>query len=117
MVGLLAGAMVPTMLFTLGVQLLEQGKIKFSRDVILASSIRLLISPLIAYAVAMPFALEHVQYVSGIIQIAMPTAIMAAIVAKENDIAPNFVNTSVLFTVLVSLLTLPLIMLMFSCVA
>ena len=110
MMGLLAGAMIPTMLFTLGLQLLEQRKIEFSKDVLLASSIRLLLAPLIACVVAIPFHLGHYQYVAGIMQMAMPTAVMATIVAKENDIAPHFVNASVLFSILASLITLPFVM-------
>ncbi len=113
MVGLLAGAMIPTMLFTLGLQLLEQKKIEFSRDVLLASSLRLLLAPVIACVIAIPFHLEHYQYVSGIMQMAMPTAVMATIVAKENEIAPHFVNASVLFSILASLVTLPLVMVIF----
>ncbi len=110
MIGLLAGAMIPTMLFTLGLQLLEQKEIEFSKDVLLASSIRLIIAPIIAYIVAIPFHLGHYQYLAGIMQMAMPTAVMATIVAKENDIAPHFVNSSVLFAILASLGTLPLVM-------
>ena len=113
MIGLLAGAMIPTMLFTLGLQLLEQNKIEFSRDVFIASTIRLLVAPALAFLVAIPFQLEHSQYVAGILQISMPTAIMATIVAKENNIAPDFVNTSALFAILASLVTLPLIMMVF----
>ena len=110
MIGLLAGAMIPTMLFTLGLQLLEQKKIEFSKDVFIASSIRLLGAPALAFAIAIPFQLEHNQYIAGILQISMPTAIMATIVARENNIAPDFVNTSALFAILASLVTLPLIM-------
>lgn len=112
MIGLLAGAMIPTMLFTLGLQLVEQKKIYFSVDVMLASSIRLLVAPAIALVVAIPFQLEHYQYTAGIMQLSMPTAIMATIVAKENDIAPHFIIASVLFAILASLVTLPLIMML-----
>ena len=56
------------------------------------------------------FHLGHYQYVAGIMQMAMPTAVMATIVAKENGIAPHFVNSSVLFAILASLGSLPLVM-------
>lgn len=112
MIGLLAGAMIPIMLFTLGLQLVEQKKINFSGDVLLASSIRLLVAPALALVVAIPFQLEHYQYTAGIIQMSMPTAIMATIVAKETNIAPSFINATVLFTILISLITLPLVMMM-----
>jgi hypothetical protein len=43
----------------------------------------------------------------------MPTAIMAAIIAKEHNIAPHFVTSAVFITLLASLVTLPVIMTMF----
>ena len=113
MIGLLAGAMIPTMLLTLGLQLLEQKKIEFSGDVVLATSLRLLVAPALAFVVAIPFQLDHYQYAAGIMQISMPTAIMATIVAAENNIAPHFVNAATLFAILASLITLPLVMMMF----
>ncbi len=110
MIGLLADAMIPVMLFSLGLQLLEQRQIKLSRNVFAASALRLLLAPAIACVVAIPFALSHLEYASGVLQSAMPTAIMAAIIAKEHNIVPHFVTTVVLFTILASLVTLPLFM-------
>jgi predicted permease len=110
MIGLLADAMIPVMLFSLGLQLLEQRQIKLSRDVFAASALRLLLAPAIACVVAIPFALSHLEYASGVLQSAMPTAIMAAIIAKEHNIVPHFVTTVVLFTILASLVTLTLFM-------
>ncbi len=110
MIGLLADAMIPVMLFSLGLQLLEQKHIRFSRDVVTASALRLLLAPLLACLVAIPFGLSHLEYASGVLQAGMPTAIMAAIIAKEHNIAPQFVTTAVLFTILASLVTLPLFM-------
>ncbi len=110
MIGLLADAMIPVMLFSLGLQLLEQRQINLSRDVFTASALRLLLTPAIACVVAIPFALGRLEYASGVLQSAMPTAIMAAIIAKEHKIVPHFVTTVVLFTILASLVTLTLFM-------
>jgi len=112
MFGLLADAMIPVMLFSLGIQLLEQKHINLSRDVFLASSFRLMFTPLLAGVVAIPFGFGKLEFASGIIQSGMPTAIMAAIIAKEHEIAPEFVTSVVLLTVLLSLVTLPIIMLL-----
>lgn len=103
--------MIPVMLFSLGLQLLEQRQVKFSRDVITTSSLRLIVTPAIACLVAIPFALGHLKYASGVLQSAIPTAIVAAIIAKEHKIVPHFVTTVVLFTILASLVTLTLLML------
>jgi len=110
MLGLLADAMIPVMLFSLGVQLLEENKITLSTDVVLASGIRLLLAPAIAWGVATFFTLSQIETVSGILQAGMPTAILVAIIAKENNIIPGFVTSVVLVSTLASLVTLTLLM-------
>jgi len=110
MIGLLAGAMIPVMLFALGLQLLEQKSVSFTIDVAIASSARLLLAPALACLVAIPFGLSHIEYASGVLQAAMPTAILVAIISKENNIVPAFVTSVVLFSTLASLVTLTIIM-------
>lgn len=110
MVGLLADAMIPVMLFSLGLQLLEQKKIHWSVDVVSASAIRLILAPALACLVAIPFGLAQLEYASAILQAGMPVAIMATIIAKEHNIVPDFVTSVVFVSVLASLVTLPLIM-------
>ncbi len=110
MIGLLADAMIPVMLFALGLQLLEQKRVALSGDVLLTSSIRLLLAPLIAFAVVIPFGLSSVESAAGILQAGMPTAILVAIISKENDIVPDFVTSVVVVSTLASLVTLTLLM-------
>jgi len=110
MLGLLADAMIPVMLFALGLQLLEQKRITFSRDVYLASGIRLLLAPALAWVMALPFALGHLEATAGILQAGMPTAILVAIIARENRIVPAFVTSVVLVSTLASLVTLTVLM-------
>ncbi len=110
MIGLLADAMIPVMLFALGLQLLEQRRVSVVADVWLASGIRLLLVPAIAYGVAIPFALNPLETATGILQAGMPTAILVAIIAKENDIVPRFVTSVVVVSTLASLVTLTLLM-------
>jgi predicted permease len=110
MIGLLADAMIPVMLFALGLQLLEQKRVKLSGDLFLACGIRLLLAPAIAYAVAIPFALGTVESAAGILQAGMPAAILVAIISKENDIVPDFVTSAVVASTLCSLFTLTLLM-------
>ncbi len=110
MIGLLADAMIPVMLFALGLQLLEQKRVQLSVDVVTASIFRLLLTPGLACLAAIPFGLGHISYASGVLQAGMPTAILVAIIAKENNIVPGFVTSVVLFSTLASLITLPLLM-------
>jgi len=110
MIGLLAGAMIPVMLFALGVQLMEQKRMDFSPDVIFTSAIRLLLVPALACLVAIPFGLGAIDYASGVLQAGMPTAVLVAIISKEYNVVPPFVISVVLFSTLASLVTLTMIM-------
>jgi len=110
MIGLLAGAMIPVMLFALGLQLLEQGKIHLTRDVFTASSLRLILVPGLALLVAIPFGLPQIENTAGVLQAAMPVAILVSIIAKENDIVPEFVTSVVVVSTLVSVVTLSVLM-------
>jgi hypothetical protein len=110
MIGLLAEAMIPVMLFALGLQLLEQRRISFSADVLLASGIRLLLVPALAFGVAIPFALGPLENAAGILQAGMPTAILVAIISRENNIVPSFVTSVVVMSTMASLITLTLLM-------
>lgn len=110
MIGLLADAMIPVMLFALGLQLLEQGKVHLTGDVLLGSAIRLVLTPLIAYLIAQPFGLSHLESASGVLQAAMPAAVLVSIIAKENDIVPDFVTSVVVVSTLCSVITLSVLM-------
>lgn len=110
MIGLLAEAMIPVMLFALGLQLLEQGRVHFSFDVIVASSTRLLLAPMLAYLLAIPFHLQHMDYAAGVLQTGMPAAILVAIISKEYDVVPDFVTSVVVISTLASLFTLTFFM-------
>jgi predicted permease len=110
MIGLLADAMIPVMLFALGLQLLEQRRVNLSLDVFLASANRLLLAPVLAVLIAIPFGLGPVEYAAGVLQAAMPTAILVAIISKENNVVPEFVTSVVLVSTLISLVTLSVLM-------
>ena len=110
LIGLLADGMIPVMLFALGLQLLEQKRVRLTTDIVVASSLRLLLAPALACLVAIPFGLVYVDYASGVLQAGMPTAILVAIISKEKNIVPEFVTSVVLFSTLASLVTLTLIM-------
>ncbi len=110
MIGLLAGAMIPVMLFALGVQLKEQKRMDVSLDVFVTSAVRLLLVPALALLVAIPFGLGHIDYAAGVLQAGMPTAVLVAIISREYGIVPPFVTSVVLFSTLASLVTLTLLM-------
>ena len=109
---LLAGAMIPTMLVTLGVQLASARKITFGRDVLIASAVRLIGGPLLALLLAVPFDLGDVERMAGVLQAGMPAAVLASIIALEYKLLPDFVTATVLFSTLASLVTLTALLVM-----
>jgi predicted permease len=110
MIGLLAEAMIPVMLFSLGLQLREQGKIYLTTDVLLSSAIRLILAPLFALLVVGFFDLNQIESTAGVLQAGMPVAILVSIIAKENKIVPAFVTSVVVVSTIASIATLSLLM-------
>ena len=108
--GLLAGALIPSMLVTLGVQLAAMGMPKFDRDVVAASMVRLLVGPALALLLAVPFGLTGIERGAGIIQASMPVAVLAALIAMEHRLMPDFVTTVALFSTLASAVTLTVVL-------
>ena len=108
--GLLGQAMIPVMLVTLGVQMGEIPKIKINFNVFAASTVRLIGGPVLALLIVPYFGLEGLERSTGILQAAMPAAVLASIIALEYKLLPEFVTTTVLFSTLYSVLTLTVIL-------
>jgi predicted permease len=109
-VGLLGAAMIPMMLFVLGVQLARTKALRPDADVLWVSALRLVGAPALAWLLAAPFGLDGIARAAGILQAGMPAAILVAIVATEYDVAPAFVTSAVLFSTLLSLPTLTVLL-------
>jgi len=108
--GLLGQAMIPVMLITLGIQMGEIPKIKINFNVFAASTVRLIGGPVLALLIVPYFGLEGLERSTGILQAAMPVAVLASIIALEYKLLPEFVTTTVLFSTLYSVLTLTVIL-------
>ena len=108
--GLLGQAMIPVMLITLGVQMGDIPKIKINFNVFAASTVRLIGGPVLALLIVPYFGLEGLERSTGILQAAMPAAVLASIIALEYKLLPEFVTTTVLFSTLYSILTLTVIL-------
>lgn len=106
---ILSGALIPTMLIMLGVQLAETGIPRLSFDMFAASSIRLIVGPLLAVLVAIPMGVEGASRSAGILQAAMPVAVLTSIIATENDLLPGFVMGTILVSTLLSIVSLTLV--------
>lgn len=109
-IGLLAGAMVPTMLLALGIQLASTHIRMLDADIAFASGVKLLGGPLLALALAGPFALQGVERGAGVFQAATPVAVFASIIALENDLLPEFVTATVLVSTIAGTLTMAVVL-------
>ena len=105
-VGLLARAAVPSMLLLLGMQL--SGNVRREHFGLLGFVVaaRLLVSPLIAWGLTGPFGFPPAAVQAGILEAAMPTAVVNSILASQYDVEPEFVSSAILVTTLLSPLTL-----------
>ena len=108
--GLLGQAMIPVMLVTLGIQMAEIAKIKIDFNVFAASTVRLIGGPVLAVILVPLFGLQGIERDTGILQAAMPSAVLASIIALEYKLIPEFVTTTVLFSTLYSIFTLTVIL-------
>ncbi len=109
-VELLSDGMIPTMLVALGVQLAAAGLPRIDADMAVASAVRLIGGPALALALAAPFSIEGIARSTGVLQAAMPAAVLASIIAVENDLIPSFVITAVLFSTVASVVTLTVVL-------
>lgn len=108
--GLLGDAMIPVLLLALGLQFKEAGKLNFGMDVFLASLIRLIAGPATAFILIPLVGLSGIEASAGILQAAMPSAVLTSIIAMENDVAPAFVTSVICVSTLLSLATLTVVM-------
>lgn len=105
-VDLLSQAAIPTMLVLLGLQL---QRMVWNHNLLvlgLANVFRLLVSPLAAFGLSLAIGLKGLPLQAGVLEAAMPSAVMAIILSTEFDVEPAFVTTAVTTTTLLSPLTI-----------
>jgi predicted permease len=103
----LAQALVPVALATLGMQLAH---VRLSRrliDVVISAFLRLIIGPLIAFALIRLFPFSPLVSRVLVVSTAMPTAVNTVLLAVEMKNEPEFASQAVMFSTLVSLVTVP----------
>jgi predicted permease len=67
--------------------------------------IRLVAAPLVALALVVPLGLTGLARQVGVLQVAVPTAVLTSIIAARYDADPRMVAGTVLVTSLASLVT------------
>jgi malate permease and related proteins len=110
---LLSNAAIPVMLLVLGMQLERAVKPERPRLVWLAVGLRLGASTVLGLFLANALGLTGAARQAGILQTAMPVAVVTTILAVEYEIEPTFVTSVVFFSTVLSPFTLtPLIALL-----
>jgi predicted permease len=106
-VGLIAGALIPVMLLTLGLQLRSVDLVRPEAGVLASAPAKLVICPLAAYGLAGVFGLSDIDTGVVIMQASMPPAVFTMLVALEHDLAPKRMTSALVTLTGVSLLTVP----------
>ena len=102
----LAAAAVPVMLSVLGLQLQHAIGRDHLVDTVSVNAGRLLIAPVVAWFVCTALGLDGVSRATLVVLSAMPTAVIATIMATEFRAVPAFVTRVVVTSTLLSMLTL-----------
>lgn len=105
----LGSAMVPVALISLGAQLAET-KCSFKMPKVYFSNfIRLIISPILAYALVLLLGLKGMAAEIAIISSAAPTAVNSVLLAIQYDSDPEFASQAVFFSTIISSITVTLV--------
>ncbi len=103
---LLALAMIPMMLLVLGMQISKAGSPKRLGLLSIVVALRLIISPTVAWFMANALRMPIIGMQAGVLESAMPTAVLASILALQYDSEPDFVTGAILVSTLLSPITL-----------
>ena len=102
----LSEAAIPVMLVVLGLQLQHAVGLTQLRDTLAVNLGRLLIAPVVAWLAATAVGLGGVERATVTLLAAMPTAVVATIIAQQLGAQPGFVTRIVVTSSLVSMATL-----------
>ncbi|HEU5141155.1 MAG TPA: AEC family transporter [Bacillales bacterium] len=102
-------AAIAAALLTLGAQV-AQLRFEFGLfQVYLSVGIRLILGPLLALAIILVWGMESVMAQALLISSAMPTAVNSAIIAQEYKNKPDFAAQTVLFSTILSAITVSIV--------
>jgi predicted permease len=105
-VELMSSAAIPCMLLILGMQISNSGLPKRFGLLSITAILRLILSPAIAYFLALVLGLTGAAFQAGITEAAVPTAVLTSIIAIEFDADPAYVTSAILVTTLLSPITI-----------
>lgn len=103
-------AMIPVALIILGMQLYGTRTSEVWQPTLLATFIRLVVSPLVMFGVVWLFKIEGLTAKVLIVQNATSAAVLMTMIAAEYDVRPGFVANITLWTTILSFITLTLLL-------
>ena len=106
-VALLAGAIIPVMLITLGIQLQQMGLPRLDLDVGRSLLAKLILQPLAAIPIAAALSLSDQAAGAVVLQAAMPAAVFTTVLAIEQNTRPDETATIVMAGTIAAMATLP----------
>lgn len=111
-VEMLSNAALPVMMLVLGMQFERTARPERPGLVAAASILTLVVSPLLAFALADAIGLTGTARQAAVLQASMPAAIVTTILALEYDASPSFVTAVVFVTTLASPITVTVVIAM-----
>jgi len=106
LVDLLADAMIPVMLLTLGMQLASSHLAAGFGRLGIISVAKLVVTPIIFVGVAAVFGLTGLPRDTGLLLAAMPTAVLVGLISIEFDLEAEMASAAILLTSVLALGTL-----------
>jgi predicted permease len=109
-VNLLSDAAIPAMLVVLGIQLSRASMRGQIRPILMASSLRLLAGPLLAFGLVLLFGMSGYARQVSIVQAGMPTAVATGVLATEFGSDAEFATATILVSTVLSMATLSVLL-------
>jgi malate permease and related proteins len=106
---LMSDASLPMLMLVLGMQLQSARRADHPAAVAVAAALSLVVSPLLAFPLASAVGLTGPAFEAGVLQAAMPAAIVTTILAIEFDLDPTFPTSVVFVSTLLSPFTVTLL--------
>lgn len=106
---LLAAALIPVMLLTLGIQIAGMPRVMPPKLVAVPIALKLIAAPLAALVAIASIGLEGLPSHVVILQAAMPAAVFTSLIALEHHLEADYVTSVVLIGTLISAVTLPVV--------
>lgn len=109
-VDLISSGTVPVILLVLGIELSRATLNNDRGAVTLATVVRLVIGPIVAFGLALLMGMQGVTRSVCVLESSTPTAVMVSIIAVEFKVKPEFVTSVVLVSTVASVVTLTILL-------